>query len=362
MYRNPDLKAARSTEARMRRARAFDAQYQAAVRGRAFDAFGSSGLAFLQSQLEMIDPDIVEPLQENTAPRDIPMKVGGGFIDYVSVFGSNYASPGTKNLGFQGTSNTEIPVVQADVQKANWPTFNWAAAMFISFIDLKKMEEAHRNGMPAPISLQELYEESCATLWNKAKEYNAYFGNFGHYGLINQTTSPETAVNDGAGGHKAWSTKTPAEILADVNYLITLVLQNSVYATGQAMPNRMLVPWTQYALLTAPMTLAGVGQFASIREYIEKQCLAALQGADFKILPLANDWISGQGAGSPATDRCVVYRNDEKSLLIRETQPIMKGFTMPTSDHGGGYETVWYACITPLMIKRAQTMIYGDGI
>ena len=42
-----------------------------AGRARAFDAAGASGLAFLQSQLELIDTDLVEPLQAVTHPRDI---------------------------------------------------------------------------------------------------------------------------------------------------------------------------------------------------------------------------------------------------------------------------------------------------
>ena len=45
--------------------------------GRAFDAAGSSGFNFLQSQLENVDTDLVKPLQAVTHPRDIPVELGG---------------------------------------------------------------------------------------------------------------------------------------------------------------------------------------------------------------------------------------------------------------------------------------------
>ena len=86
-------------------------------RARVFDAAGASGLAFLQSQLELIDTDLVEPLQAVTHPRDITVETGGGFPQFISAWASNYATSGTQFYGLQGTNNTELPEAQADIQK-----------------------------------------------------------------------------------------------------------------------------------------------------------------------------------------------------------------------------------------------------
>lgn len=44
-----------------------------------------SGNAFLTSELEKRDPLIRKPLTSVTYPRDTPIEVGGGWVDYVSA-------------------------------------------------------------------------------------------------------------------------------------------------------------------------------------------------------------------------------------------------------------------------------------
>ena len=41
------------------------------------DAASGAGFAFLQSQLELPDVRLIEPLASVTHPRDIPIKTGG---------------------------------------------------------------------------------------------------------------------------------------------------------------------------------------------------------------------------------------------------------------------------------------------
>lgn len=327
--------------------------------GRAFDAAGASGLAFLNSQLELIDTDMVQPLQAVTHARDITVEVGGGFPEFISAFATNYASTGNRNFGLQGTNNTDIAEVQADVQKAVWRVWPWAAGMTITYIDLKRMEFAQRTGQSAPFSLQELYEEFCSSMWGKALDMLVYSGFLGQPGLINNTAVPETVLPNGAAGHSTWVSKTPQEILNDVNLLLNTAMNNSGYDAKEGMPDRLLVPYTQYAYLTNPMTLGGVGGFESILQYIERQCVAAHHGLPFKINFLPNPWISGQGASG--TDRIVAYKNNKKSVYVKVPQPMIKGMTVPTTRAGGAYETIYVGAMSQVIFKRTQTMIYGDG-
>jgi hypothetical protein len=342
----------------IRRARGFDGTPRG--RGRAFDAAGASGFAFLQSQLELIDTDVVRPLQATTHARDISVDVGGGFPQYLAAFATNYGTTGTQFFGLQGTNNTDIPEAQADIQKSLWKTYPWAMAMTITYIDLERLATAKRSGMPPPISLQEMYEESVDINWVKALDYVTYKGFLGDPGLINNPNVVEFVVPAGAGGSTTWVKKSPTEILFDVNNALNQVVQNSGYDITEAMPDSLLLPYSQFATLSEPMAIGGSAVALSTIAYIERECVAAKNGINFKINSLPNPWISGTGAGG--LDRAVFYKNSKKSLYLKIPQPKKTSITVPTMQAGGAYQTGFVGCISQVIFKRNQTMIYADGI
>lgn len=329
------------------------------LRGQAFDAAGASGFAFLQSQLELIDPNLVQPLQATTHARDITVKNGGGFPEYISAWASNYGSSGGQFYGLQGTNNTEIPQAQVDIQKALWPTFIWSSGFTITYVDLKRMEFAQRTGQPAPFSLQNLYEKSVNTIWGKALDYVTYTGFLGNAGLINNPNVPATvAVNGGSG--TTWATKTPSQILTDVNFGINQTVFNSGYDIVEGAADTLLIPYSQFAALTLPMTVGGTPVAMSTIEYIKKNCVLAAYGKELNIFPLPNPWISGTGLG--ATDRGVFYRNDEECCVLHVPTPKEKAMTVPTTRDGGAYETMFVGNMSCVVFKRTTTMQYLDGI
>lgn len=339
-------------------------------RARAFDAAGSTGFAFLQSQLELIDTDLVRPLQTVTHKRDIHVEVGGGFPEFISEFASNYATTGTQFFGLQGTNNTDIPEAQADIQKAIFRTYTWAMGMTITWIDLRRMETALRVGQAPPFSLQALYEESVETNWAKAGDFVTYAGFLGDAGLINNPNVPEYTVVAGASTSTLWSHKTPQEILSDINTALNQTVQNSGYDAAEGMADHLLVPYAQFAYLTLPMAVGGTSVVTSTIKYVEENCVAAHHGVKFKIDFLPNPWISGQGVGNTnqpgvagnGLDRGVFYKNSKKSVYLKIPQPCTKAMTVPTTRRGGAYETMFAACISQVIFKRTTTQVYTDGI
>jgi hypothetical protein len=339
-------------------------------RAQAFDAAGASGFAFLQSQLELIDTDLVEPLQAVTHPRDITVETGGGFPQFLSAWASNYGTTGTQFYGLQGTNNTELPEAQADIQKGIWNTYIWAMGITITWVDLQRMEFATRTGQAPPFSLQELYENSVETNWVKALDFVTYAGFLGGAALVNNPNAPETVVPAGVSGSTTWAKKTPQEILTDINTGLNQTVENSGYAVQEGMADRLLIPYAQFAVLTQPQAIAGVPVAMSIIEYVEKNCVAAHHGVAFKINSLPNPWISGQGSGNTAPvgqqgnglDRGVFYKNSKKSLYLRIPQTFTKAMTVPTTRAGGAYETAYVGCIGQCIFKRTTTMLYEDGI
>lgn len=333
-------------------------------RGRAFDASaGGSGLAFLQSQLEFVDTDVVRPLQAVTHPRDIWVEnSGSGFPQWISAFALNYANTGTQNTGLQGTQNTEIPLAQADLQKGFWPTNIWACGFFISWLDLERLQTAKKSGIPPPISLQQMYEESIDSKWVKDLDRVTYLGWNGYPGIVNNTAVYETVAPAGASGSTLWVKKTPQEILEDVNSSLNTVVENSGYDIAEGMPDSLLIPYTQFAQLSIPMAIGGSPVAVSTISYIEKECVAAKNGINFKINSLPNPWISGQGSGG--LDRGVFYKNSKKSLYLDIPQQKSLALSVPTNlgTLGPGYSTSFFGCISNVIFKRAVTQMYLDGI
>ncbi len=322
--------------------------------GGAFDAASGSGLAFLNAQLEYADPNLVKPLTSMTHARDITVKFGGGFVEFLSAYASDYGTTGGNAVGLQGTSNTDIPLVQANISKGIWKAWNWASSVFVSYIDLDKLANAKKNGQPAPFSLPTLLEDAVQLVWNKAMETVTYLGWLGQPGLINNpNVTSSLAPATGAGGLRTWASKTPVQIQTDVNFGLTQTVTQGAYSLD-SMADTMLIPWTEYQLLMQPMTTGG---FSSVLEFLLANNIARQNGIDFKIFPLANPWISGQGAGT--TDRAVFYRNDEKTVMLRAPQPVIKRVNIPKET---GWKTVYNGCIGQVQWLRTQPAYYLDAI
>ena len=128
-----------------RRQAAMDSLEMVERTGYAIDAASGAGLAFLASQLELPDVKLVEPLSSVTHARDIPIKTGGGYVEELSAWASNYGSTGNNQYGLQSNKNMDIGIVQAEVLKGLWPAFIWAQTQRLSYIDLQKLID---SGVP----------------------------------------------------------------------------------------------------------------------------------------------------------------------------------------------------------------------
>lgn len=325
--------------------------------GVALDAATSSSMAFLSSQLEYASPDLVKPMTSMNHPRDITVKLGGGFVEFISAYSSDYGTTGGNALGLQGTQNTDIAEVQASINKGLWQAWNWAAGFTITHIDLQRLQTAKANGQPAPFSLNTLLEDGIQLVWNKALENVTYVGWLGQPGLVNNSTVANSlAPATGTGSSRTWASKTPVQIQTDVNFALLQTVTNSAYSLD-GMADTMLVPWSVYSVLMQPMTTGG---FSSVLEFLMNNNIARQNGIDFKIFPLPNNWIGTAGTGS--TTRTVTYRNNEKTCQLRAPQPVTKVFTIPTALSGGAYQTIYNGCIGQVQIYRTQAFYYLDAV
>lgn len=69
----------------------------------------SSGMAFLNAELEKRDPRLLEPLQSVTWMRDIVSRTGGGWVEFSSNYFVDYATTGSNENGIiGGETNTSL--------------------------------------------------------------------------------------------------------------------------------------------------------------------------------------------------------------------------------------------------------------
>jgi len=323
--------------------------------GTAFDAATASSMAFLNSQLELPDMEIVKPMTSVTHKRDISIKFGGGYPQFLSAYATNYATTGGNEYGLQGTNNTEIPLTQVSISKGLWQAWIWSGGFSISHADLERLKTAKAIGYPPPFSLQEMLEEGVSLTWEKAMDKVTYTGWEGQPGLVNNPNITSSLAPNPGGG-TTWATKTPTQIQADINFMLLQTVTNSVYSL-EGMADTILIPWSVNNALLQPMTTGG---FSSILEFVLHNNIAKQNGIDLKIFPLPNDWIGTAGVGG--VTRAVAYRNNEKTVKLRVPVAPQKVLTMPTTRNGVSYETVYQACIGQVEFRRNQPFYYLDGV
>ena len=315
------------------------------------DAAGiASGMAFLVSELEKRDTLVREPLTSITYPRDLPIRVGGGWVDYVSAMNVSYGVTGGSLDGpVAAGGQNGIALVQASMDKGVYKAHAFSVGMRILWVDMQKANFIGR-------SLDQLLHEGVRLTYDKHADANAYVGlsTYGTAGLVNHPDVTETTVANGAASATQGAKKTPAEILKDVNDAITQVWAAAEYDTG-AMPNHILLPYAQYTHILNTMVTDLATE--TVLDYILKNNVASKNGGSLYVG--ATSWC--KGAGTASADRMVVYVNDERFLAMDELAPLTRALTQPNAAEGC-YDTAYFANLSEVQLFYPQTVGYFDGI
>ena len=315
------------------------------------DAAGiASGGAFLVSELEKRDPMIRKPLTSFTYPRDIVIKTGGGWVDYVSAMSVAYGiTGGSGSSPVQAGGANGLPIVQASVDKGIYKAHTFAIALRVMFQDMQRANFIGR-------SLDQLLQDGVRMAHDKHQDENVYVGldEYGTTGLINNPNATESTVADGASGNGNWATKTPAEILKDVNTALTATWAQAGYDMA-AIPNHILIPYEEYTyILNTPVSDLAT---KSIMDYIMENNIANKNGGDLFIGATA--WCKGAGTGG--TDRMVVYVNHERYVKADELVPLSRIMSAPNVANVC-YDTAYMANLSEVEVLYPQTITYWDQI
>lgn len=317
---------------------------------RTIDAAGiTTGMAFLEGELEKRDPKIREPLTSVTWQRDIVAETGGGWVDFTSTMDVDYATAGANQNSLVGGQTDVIPMVQANVNKDIFKVFTWAQAMKVPFVDGQKMQTIGR-------SLDSILDKGIRLNYNKSIDQLVYkgFANVGITGLVNNPSVVSSMAPAGAAGSTEWASKTVDEILWDINKAITEAWAASEY-DDSAMANHILLPPQKYAYLVS--TRIGTSGDENILSYLLKNNMAAQQNKKLDIYPCR--WCAGAGTGN--TDRMMVYVNDKDFTYFDLPVPLTRAMTQPVALQFA-YITIYAAQMGQVKTLYTQPQRYVDGI
>lgn len=317
----------------------------------AMDAAGiASGQAFLESELEKRDTLVRTPLTSYTYTRDIPIRVGGGWAEFVSAMSVGYGVTGGSGEGAVAAAAADgTPLVQANFDKDQWKAHMVAVGTRVFWIDQMRGNMTGRN-------MDSLLRDGVRMTYDKHMDENVYkgFARYGSTGLLNNADVTVTNAAAGAGGTATWATKTPDEILKDVNDAILAAWAAAEYDLD-AIPNHIILPYQQYNYIATTK----VSQLAekTILTFLLENNVAKVNGSDLFIG--ATSWADGAGVGG--ADRMVVYCNKERYIAVDELVPLTRAMTTPNAERFS-YDTTYAGNVSEVEFFYPQTAIYVDGI
>jgi hypothetical protein len=309
------------------------------------DAAGiASGQAFLVSELEKRDMLVRTPLTSYTYTRDIPIRVGGGWAEYVSAMNVGYGLTGGSGDGLiQSASADGTPLVQANFGKDLYKTHVISAGTRVFWVDMQRGNLTGRN-------IDTLLRDGLRLAYDKHMDENVYAG-FARYGTTGLLNDPDVTIGAATGN---FSALTPDQILADINGAILAAWAAAEYDLD-AIPNHILLPYEQYNYLATTR----IGQLAekTILTFLLDNNVATKNGADLFIGATA--WCKGAGAGG--VDRMAVYCNKERYVAVDELVPLTRAMTTPNAERFS-YDTAYAGNISETEVFYPETIRYVDGV
>lgn len=168
---------------------------------------------------------------------------------------STEAGPGAESITYQSFNSTGLAKVissyaddlpRADVrgQEFTTPVRGIGCSYGYSLQEIRAAQMAGR-------SLTDRQAAAARLAHDQRVNYLAWFGdpNYNLGGFLTNPDVPATSVSaDGTGGNTEWTTKTPDQILRDMNLFANMI---PVATLGVEAPNTLLLPIEQYTLVAS---------------------------------------------------------------------------------------------------------------
>lgn len=339
------------------RGKVFDHAYKTHD-GRTVDSTG----AFLVGELERLDQTLHMPLVAVTWSRDVPLREDVSIADEISSFTlSTFASSGSLGAGngirngkaWIGKSTDQVGGVSVDIGKYPQPLTPWGLELKFSILELESAAKAGR-----PIDDQKLQGLKLKHQMDVDEQIYAGDASLGVGGLVNHSSVTNLSnVPNGALSSPLWSNKTPAEILADVNALITSTWAASGW---KVMPNKIGLPPAVFGYISSQL-ISAAGNISILKYLLENNVLKASGQGELDIQPMK--WLIGAGSGGTlgtagTVDRMICY-TQEKDFVRFPMTTLQK---TPIQYESIYHKTTYFCRLGVLELVYPETVAYRDGL
>ena len=283
-----------------------------------------TNFAFLETTLAKLHTTLYEPKHFVTYAKDIPIDVGGGFVDYVQYYTVDWAGIMDEFRNVVGNNANYIPRVNAGLNQKKVNVFTFEVAYDLRFVELEKMKK-----LTLQKSINDIYQNAIVAGWDLFVQKVAYMGINGGTGLFNDANVLTTTIdNSGASAaNSGFDGMTDAAVVAFFNGVFETYLQNS-NMNITILPDTFLVPTFVGSDLTSRFSALYT---STLRKFILDHNLGIDESdGDVKITINSRADLNALGTGSHG--RIVAYKKSKEYVRLDMPYPMQHYITLPNID------------------------------
>jgi hypothetical protein len=164
-------------------------------------------------------------------------------------------------------------------------------------------------------------------------------------GLINYPGITEYTLANGTSGFKTWASKTPDEIIEDLNGIVTAIVDST---NGREAPDTIILPISKYTYIN-DTRMTGDSNRSILKYFLENNEFIS------KV-----DWVVElKEAGDGATDRMMAYTMNPEQLTLEIPQPFEQ---FSPQQKGMEYEIPCHSKTAGVIVYYPQSVAYADGL
>ena len=318
--------------------------------------------AFLVGELERLDPKLHMPLTSVSWQRDIDLREDVTIADEFSSFtlttfgsqGGLGAGNGIRNgKAWIGKATDQISGVGVDTGKTPQPLTPWGLEVKYTILEL-----ASAAKMGRPVDDQKIEAVRLKNQMDTDEQVYVGDANIGAYGLFNHPAVTNVSnVPNGASASPLWASKTPAELLADVNALIVSVWTASGFAR---MPNKILLPPVSFGYISSAV-VSTAGSVSILQYLLQNNILKSSGMGQLVIAPCK--WLVGAGVAGTigvanGNDRMIAYSQDKD--LVRFPMTTLQ--RTPIQYDSIYHKFTYYCRLGVVELVYPETVGFRDGL
>lgn len=283
-----------------------------------------ANFAFLTTTLAKLHTQLYEPLYFVTYGQDIPVDVGGGFVDYVQYYTVDWAGIMNEFRNVMGNNANYIPRVNAGLTQKRVNVYTFEVAYDLRFVELEKMKK-----LALQKSIQDIYQNAIIAGFDLFVQKVAYVGIEGKTGLFNNTNTMITTIDNStaSAANSGFKGMSDADVVAFFNGVFETYLENS-NMNLTVLPDTFLVPTFVGSDLSSRFSALYT---STLRKFLVDHNLGSDESnGDIKLVIKSRPDLNTLGATGHG--RIVAYKNDKTFVRIDMPYPMQHYITLPNID------------------------------